>query len=200
MGIGKTSLVKIISTKFKLAPVYEQFAANPFLPKFYTDMKRWAYHSQTFFLLEKIKALRKVAKSNGKKTIIQDTPIYQDVYSYAKAQRILGHMSREEWKQYLELYEFFSGDLPEPELIIYLTCPVDKISERIAGRKRGYETGVEKKNLMNYLSILDKLNREWIKRGDFKAKVFEINTEYLDYANSKKHKTNLVKTLAGLLL
>ena len=195
MGIGKTTLVKIIADEFDLIPVFEQFSTNPFLPKFYLDMKRWAYHSQTFFLIEKIKLMLNLQRTNGQKPFVQDTPIYQDVFSYAKAQRVLQHMDKDEWKLYFKLYKFFESKIQKPDLIIYLTCSLNKIYDRINNRKREYETNIERRNLLNYLGILDKLNKDWIKKFDNNIRILTVNTDGFDYVNEKTKRKKLLKFL-----
>ncbi len=80
MGSGKTTIANLIAQECEYTLVLEQFENNPFLPKFYADMKRWAFHSQMFFLLEKAKQLHGIPSLLQQQSVIQDTPIMQDVY------------------------------------------------------------------------------------------------------------------------
>lgn len=197
MGVGKTTLVKIIAKEFGYTPITENFSANPFLAKFYKDMRRWAFHSQMFFLREKIGQMREIGTRlrQGFGEVIQDTPIYQDVYSYAKAQYVLGNMSRDEWRLYLRVYEQLDGSLIEPNLIIYLDCPVEKIYERIQKRDRNYEVKKKKKEFLRYLQTLDDLNKKWIREMRNEMKIVTINTDNFDYVKDKKAREELVKLL-----
>src|SRR3989344_8456563 len=92
LGSGKTTVAGLIARKFNFHLLEENFGDNAFLPRFYTDMKRWAFHSQTFFLMEKTNQMLETRTLLTKKSIVQDTPIQQDVFSYAKAQHILGNI------------------------------------------------------------------------------------------------------------
>lgn len=197
MGVGKTTLVNIIAKELSFRPIFENFAANPFLPKFYQDMKRWAFHSQTFFLLEKVKQLEKISSRlrRGFGEVIQDTPIYEDVFSYAKAQKILGNMSNNEWKLYFDFYELSESYLVKPDLVIFLSASVKTIYQRIVQRTRDYEVKKKKEDFLKYLKVLDRLNREWIKDFKKKIKIVKIDTEDFDYLRNKRDKVKLLLLL-----
>src|SRR4030042_4467619 len=121
LGVGKTTVAKLLTERLGTQILEENFAENQFLPRFYQDMRRWAFHSQTFFLLEKVKQTfqsKKILASG--QSVVQDTPIIQDVQSYAKAQYILGNMDEAEFNLYTKTYSLFVKRLPQPNLIIYL--------------------------------------------------------------------------------
>jgi len=188
IGCGKTTVARLIAKEFRFHLVEENFGENAFLPRFYKNMKRWAFHSQTFFLMEKINQLMEIGKeiacpskpkgrSGG---IVQDTPIEQDVYSYAKAQHVLGNMDDAEWKLYQKIYTSFAPHLPKPDIIIYLETSIPEIQKRITSRGRGYEKNIPKK----YLELLDRLNHEWL-RENKKIKVLTIKTDGLNIVTSK---------------
>lgn len=198
MGVGKTTMVKIITEKFGFTPVVENFSANPFLPKFYKDMKRWAFHSQMFFLVEKIGQMRKISQM-GTRKIVQDTPVYQDVYSYAKAQYVLGNMTKDEWRLYLKVYEQLDGSIFKPNLIIFLDCPIDKIYERIKKRDRSYEVAKKKREFLGYLQTLDELNKKWIKNMSDKIKIVSVDTDDFDYVKDKVARQMLVGDLEKII-
>jgi len=92
MGSGKTTAARLIADRLSFLLLEENFGENAFLPRFYKDMNKWAFHSQTFFLMEKITQTLETPKLLEKTSVVQDTPIEQDVFSYAKAQHVLGHM------------------------------------------------------------------------------------------------------------
>ena len=100
MASGKTTVAKLLAKELKYKLIEENFGENKFLPRFYKDMKRWAFHSQTFFLMEKVTQMIETGKLLAKKNVIQDTPIQQDAFSYAKAQNVLGNIDDAEWKLY----------------------------------------------------------------------------------------------------
>lgn len=209
MGSGKTTAAKLLAKELGLTLLEENFGENAFLPRFYTEMKRWAFHSQTFFLMEKITQMLKTGEllERLKKTkissvhkidsrlltsqrsergsdrlhgIIQDTPLLQDVFSYAKAQNILGNMDDSEWRLYQKIYRSFAPLLPQPNFILYLKTGVGTVTKRIVKRQRNFEHQVPE----GYLELLEMLNERWIKRENNGARVVTIDTEVINFAHN----------------
>lgn len=189
MGVGKTTAAKFLSKELQVQLLTENFSQNQFLPRFYKDMKRWAFHSQTFFLIEKIKQTfdsKKILQAG--QSVIQDTPVIQDVQSYAKAQFILGNMDEAEFQLYAKIFSQFVSLLPYPDLIVYLDAPLEIVYSRLCGRSRDFEKNIAR----DYLKLLDKLNKEWLKKIDRK-KVLQIDTKKLNFVNNYKDKIYLAK-------
>jgi len=179
MGSGKTTAAKLLAQKLTYTLMTEHYEENNFLPRFYDDMKRWAFHSQTFFLLEKVRQLEQIPELLLTNSIIQDTPIIQDVYSYAQAQYKLNNMDHEEWKLYRKTYESLNGHLRQPDFIVYLDASVDTIMERIANRGREYEQSIPR----SYIELLDKLNAEWLETTTIP--VVKINTNSRNFVHKE---------------
>ncbi len=199
LGVGKTTMVKIIAEEFGHHPVIENFRANPFLERFYKDMRRWAFHSQSFFLLEKIKQLYEVEKMLKKRPVVQDVPIYEDVYSYAKAQLVLGNSHKDEWNLYLDLYKMFKKTIPAPKSIIFLSASISEIHRRVVSRDRKVEEDKEKKAFRSYLKLLQKLNDQWTAAIAKKIKIIKIDTDGFNYVTNKKERKKLVQLLKDKL-
>jgi len=181
ISVGKTTAAKLLASKLNFSLLEENWGANQFLPRFYNNMPRWAFHSQTFYLLEKIKQT-KGAKSFLKqgKPVIQDTPISQDVLSYAKAQFVLDNMDEAEFQLYTKIYSIFVKSLPQPDLIIFLEASWPVVFQRLKSRGRDFEQSLSK----DYLKLLDKLNRQWIRKMDG-SKVLRIKTDNLNLVNNQ---------------
>ena len=194
IGSGKTTVARLLARELKFQLLEEHFGENAFLPRFYGDMKRWAFHSQTFYLMEKITQMLEAAKllvrfTPGVKEIrtpgvvrgvIQDVPIQQDVFSYAKAQHVLGNMDDAEWRLYQKIYRSFEPQLPVPDLIVYLETSVAELSRRIGNRGRGYEQKIPQ----SYLELLDMLNHKWLSENKT-IPVLTIETDGLNVVRSK---------------
>ena len=190
MGSGKTTAARLIAEHFKFHLVEENFGDNAFLPRFYKKMNRWAFHSQTFFLMEKINQLMEISEERKTHSIVQDTPVEQDVFSYAQAQHKLGNMDDAEWKLYRKIYDSFAPHLPKPDAIVYLQTSIEVVEKRIAQRGRGYEDKIPRK----YLELLEKLNEDWI--SDMKpCRILTIKTDGLNIVTSKLAQQELFDTL-----
>ena len=81
IGSGKTTLVKILSERMGFVPFYEPHQENPYLADFYEDMERWSYHSQVYFLTQKLRIHRKVLLAEG--SVVQDRSVYEDAEIFA---------------------------------------------------------------------------------------------------------------------
>lgn len=195
MGVGKTTMVKFIADEFGWEPVLENFKHNPFLTDFYKDMKRWAFHSQTFFLLEKTGQLHLLQSQLNKKTIVQDTPIYEDVYAYAKALYKRKQISIHEWRMYHRVFKQLEKDIVVPDLIIYLSSSLDTIYERIRLRDRSFETRTKKSEFMNYLQILTEQNEAWMVRLSKKIPIATLDIDRFNYIRSHEKKQDMKEVL-----
>ncbi len=204
IGSGKTTAAKLLAHHLKLRLLEENFGENAFLPRFYADMKRWAFHSQTFFLMEKTQQLLEAARilsdaedpvwKQGYHGIIQDTPIEQDVFSYAKAQHVLGNIDEAEWRLYVKIYRSFEPYFSRPDLIIYLETSVPTIAARIQSRGRGYEQKIPHA----YLELLDMLNHKWLTENTT-IPILTIKTDGLNIVRSKTAQQKLIKTVVEKL-
>lgn|GEM_PF-238541 len=189
MGSGKTTVARLIAKETRFRLLEENFGENAFLPRFYQDMKRWAFHSQTFFLMEKTQQLFEVARAQKSKYkgIVQDTPIQQDAFSYAKAQHVLGNIDDAEWRLYQNIYRSFEPYFPKPDCIIFLETSVSVLSDRIGKRGRGYEQKIP----LSYLELLDMLNHKWLTENKT-IPVLTIKTDGLNVVRSKQAQNELL--------
>jgi deoxyadenosine/deoxycytidine kinase len=194
MGSGKTTAAKLLARQLKFKLLEENFGENVFLARFYSDMKRWAFHSQTFFLMEKITQMFETKKILEHSPVIQDTPIVQDVFSYAKAQHVLGNMDDAEWRLYQKIYKSFEPHFPKPDCIFYLETSLPHIIDRIEQRGRRYEQKIPD----SYLELLEMLNRKWI-ADNTAIPVVPIETDGLNIVTSTKARGLFLKTVRDTL-
>jgi len=187
LGCGKTTVSRLLAGELELTLLEEKFAENPFLPRFYKDMERWAFDSQMFFLTEKIGQVKEAERLLVEVSVLQDTPIQQDVYGYAKAQMIMGNMSADEWKLYLRVFEMVEEKLPKPDLVVYLEASIATLMERIRGRDRKFEEGIDE----SYLRLLDEVNKTWLMNNN-RIEVMKVDTNGLDLVGKAADKKKLV--------
>lgn len=194
IGSGKTTAARLIAKAFRFRLIEENFGQNLFLPRFYQDMKRWAFHSQTFFLMEKINQMMETRELLLTHSVVQDTPIQQDAFSYAKAQHVLGNIDDAEWKLYQKIYSSFESYFPTPDLIIHLSASVPTLVKRIDSRGRTYEKHIPQ----SYLELLDMLNHRWA-GASAAVPVLTIETDGLNFVRSAAAQKKLVSTIAKRL-
>lgn len=194
MGSGKTTVAHLIARHLGFHLLLENFGDNQFLPRFYQDMKRWAFHSQTFYLMEKITQMLETKQLLKMHHVVQDTAIYQDVFSYAKAQFVLGNMDDVEFALYSKIYASFVNRLPVPDLIIYLKVPIRVLLTRVANRKQS----VEKRQKYEYVKILDDYNWNWVKKQP-KEKVIVVDAHKYNFVENQDNINKLIANIKSKL-
>lgn len=181
MGSGKTTATALLSDHFGWSLLAENFGENAFLPRFYENPDRWAFHSQTFFLMEKIAQIMPVEALLAEGSVIQDVPIYQDVFGYAKTLHTLGSMEESEWKLYHKIFTSFEATGKRPDAIIYLRTSLPVVEQRIKGRGRSYEQAIPH----TYLAALQRNNEAWLASAHG-IPVITIETDSLNIVKSAR--------------
>ena len=142
-------------------------------------MRRWAFHSQVFFLASRAKAHRGLMGDPS--SVVQDRSLYEDAEVFAKNLYLQGAMSEEEWTCYLELYQTIASILPPPDLVIYIRSSVKTLQNHIAKRGRDFESSISE----SYLQGLNRLYEEWI-QGFTLAPVLTIPGDRLDFVEDSR--------------
>lgn len=180
IGVGKSTLVKLLAERLSWEPVFEAVEENPYLADFYQDMRRWSFHSQVFFLSRRLQQHYELLQRDT--AIIQDRSVYEDAEIFARNLSVQGLMSEREWVTYFELYRTLTTLLRPPHLIIYLQAEVPVLHRRIQQRGRDYEQTIHD----DYLAQLNRLYDEWVTRFTL-SPVLTINTNNLDYVQYEDH-------------
>ncbi len=176
IGAGKSSLTRILSERYHLAPVYEAVDENPYLEDFYRDMRRYAFHSQMFFLAARLRQhLREV---NPGQRVIQDRTVYEDAAIFARNLNDEGILDARDWGSYRTMYEAVSAALRPPDLLIYLRASLPTLRRHIRQRGRTYESAIEDA----YLLRLNDLYEAWIEDYDL-SPVVALPVDDLDFVN-----------------
>ena len=141
IGVGKSTLTGLLAERYDLKPIYESVDENPYLADFYRDMKTYSFHSQMFFLAERLRQhLRQV---NPGDRIIQDRTIYEDAAIFARNLHNEGTMNDRDFDSYQRMYEAIAATLRPPDLMIYLRARVPTLIQRIQERGRSYEADID---------------------------------------------------------
>ncbi|HZX97805.1 MAG TPA: deoxynucleoside kinase [Myxococcales bacterium] len=188
MGSGKSELVSFLCRRYGLKPFFEPNETNPYLADFYADMKRWAFHSQIYFLTHKFRLHRELMEEPG--TVVQDRTIYEDAEIFCENLHRSGMIAARDYRTYRELYETAAASLSPPDLMIFLKCPVRTLKKRIAQRGRKMEIDVP----TEYLARLNKLYEEWRARYTL-SPVIELDTGSLDYLTDLVDRLDLFRAV-----
>ncbi|HSC52406.1 MAG TPA: deoxynucleoside kinase [Phnomibacter sp.] len=145
IGAGKTTLAHLLSKKLDARLVLEEFADNPFLPKFYENPKQYAFPLELFFMAERYKQLKDMVVSRDLfNTITVSDYLFTKCLLFAKV-----NLPEEEYRLYQKLFDIIHSQIIQPDILIYLHAPVSKLQQNIKKRNRSYEQGIPDEYLFN---------------------------------------------------
>jgi len=172
IGVGKTTLARLLQPIFKAQLLLEVFEENPFLAEFYTDRERYAFQTQIFFLLSRYHQQNAVPGhlSTGEQ-IIADYTFEKDVL-FASI-----NLSGDELDVYYEVHKALAEKIPKPDLIVYLRASTDVLMQRIASRDRSYERNMEQ----DYIDQLNHAYEAFFGDDHKGSPVLTIDTNKLNY-------------------
>lgn len=177
IGAGKTTLANLLSKKLDARLVLEEFADNPFLPKFYENPDQYAFPLELFFMAERYKQLKELIHTHDLfQTVTVSDYLFTKCLLFAKV-----NLPPEEFKLYQKLFEIIHQQLVHPEILIYLHAPVKKLQENIKKRKREYEQSIPDEYLFN----IQETYTSYIKQHNLKT-IF-IDASNADFLGNPKH-------------
>jgi deoxyadenosine/deoxycytidine kinase len=186
IGSGKTTLTRLLAQHFGWEPQYESVDDNPYLNDFYTNMNRWSFNLQIYFLNNRFQQIAKIKKDT--KTVVQDRTIYEDARIFAPNLFVMELMSGRDYKTYQELFACISSFIAPPDLLIYLRASNEVLLRQIRQRGRSYEDSISPE----YLAALNKRYEEWISTYT-EGKLLIVDVATCDYANKPE---DLIKVIA----
>lgn len=192
IGVGKSTLVTLLSERLGWQPFFEPVAENPYLVDFYKDMRTWAFHSQIFFLTHRLRAHRQLL--DHPTSVIQDRCVYEDAEVFAHNLYRQDMIQERDYHTYSELYKVLTEFLPPPDLVVYLRASVQTLLDRIAHRGRDYE----KRITPDYLDQLNQLYETWI-AGFSLCPVLTVPADDLDYVAHTGHLDLIVRKVQDKL-
>ncbi|WP_295129013.1 deoxynucleoside kinase [uncultured Chitinophaga sp.] len=150
IGAGKTTLATRLAAHFNAKLILEEFADNPFLPKFYERPQQYAFPLELFFMAERYKQLKEMLAAQelfSSETVISD---YLFIKSLLFA-RI--NLAPEEYSLYQKLFEIINPQLRQPDLLIFLNAPITRLQQNIKKRNREYELNIQDAYLANVQDV-----------------------------------------------
>lgn len=179
IGVGKTTLARMLQPAFNAEILLEIFEENPFLSDFYADRERYAFQTQIFFLLSRYHQQRRTVHEivTSGKDLLAD-------YTFAKDALFAQiNLKGDELDMYYKVHEALAEKIQKPDLLVYLQAGTDTLMQRIALRDRSYERQMER-------SYIDELNHAY---DDFFSKPFDhtpvltIETDNLNIIQNSEH-------------
>lgn len=192
MGVGKSSLVDFVCRHFGLKPLFEPNDTNPYLGDFYKEMKKFAFHSQMYFLAQKFRMHRELG--NSPETVVQDRTVFEDAEIFATNLYRQGFIAQRDFQVYWNFYQTIVQAIRPPDLLIYLKCSLPSIKKRVAKRGRAIENAVPD----GYLRNLNALYERWIRRYKL-SELMVYRTDKMDYVEDFIHKEELLKRIGRYL-
>ncbi len=188
IGVGKTALARRLATELGVPLILEQGEDNPFLRRFYEDRGKYAFQAQLFFLLERYRQQRELARhgtcSGG---AVAD-------YLFAK-DRIFAafNLNADELALYEQLYRLLDQQLPAPDLVVYLEARPDVLLRRIRKRDRDFERGID----ADYLARLTEAFRNFF-YSYTDAPLLVVNCSDIDFVEHGGDFADLIREIEGM--
>ena len=172
IGVGKTTLARLLSPAFDAEMLLEVFEENPFLADFYGDRERYAFQTQIFFLLSRYHQQRAAPE------LLKDhTDLIAD-YTFGKDALFAGiNLKGDELETYHSVHEALAEKVLVPDLVVYLKADTDVLMQRIAHRDRPYERNMDP----GYIHEINRAYDAFFKETHRGAPVLTLDTNELNY-------------------
>ncbi len=177
IGAGKTTLAHLLARHYNARLILEEFTDNPFLPKFYQNPRQFAFPLELFFMAERYKQLKDLIHT---KDLFQSVTVSDYLFTkcllFAKV-----NLPEEEFHLYQRLFDIIHQQLVQPEILIYLHSPVNKLQQNIKKRNRSYEQSIPDEYLFN----IQETYTHYIKQHNIKT--LFIDAGNADFLNNENH-------------
>ena len=185
IGAGKTTLAHLLSRHFNARLILEEFADNPFLPKFYESPEQYAFPLELFFMAERFKQLKELLQQ---KDLFQQLTISDYLFTkcllFAKVT-----LPEDEFRLYQRLFDIIHQQLIQPDLLIYLHAPVSKLQANIKKRNRAYEQNIADEYLFN----IQETYTNYIRQHN--VKTLFVDATHADFLRNEQHLQVIVDAL-----
>ena len=185
IGAGKTTLSHLLSKHFNARLILEEFAENPFLPKFYESPQQYAFPLELFFMAERYKQMKDLLQT---KDMFQNVTVSDYLFTkcllFAKV-----NLPDEEFRLYQKLFDIINPQIVQPDILIYLHTPVNKLQENIKKRNRKYEQSIPN----DYLFRLQETYTQYIKQH--RIKTLFVDASEADFLDNPAHLQIIIDAL-----
>lgn len=194
IGSGKTTLTRMLAKRFGWNPHYEPVDNNPYLEDYYSDMARWSFNLQIYFLNKRFRDVVEISRS--KDTIVQDRTIFEDAEIFAPNLHDMGLMSDRDFDNYTDLFRLMVSLVKVPDLLIYIRSSIPTLVAHIEERGRDFEKSIR----IDYLNGLNKRYEDWI--AGYRGKLMIVDGDHTNFRDDpmdfKRITDNIDDRLYGL--
>ena len=177
IGAGKTTLAHLLAKHFNARLILEQFADNPFLSKFYENPTQYAFPLELFFMAERYKQMKELVHTKDMfQTITVSDYLFTKCLLFAKV-----NLPEEEFRLYQKLFDIIHQQLVQPDILIYLHAPVNKLQSNIKKRNRSYEQSISDEYLFN----IQETYTNYIRQHNIKTIFIDVSNA--DFLGNEKH-------------
>ncbi|MCE4052164.1 deoxynucleoside kinase [Bacillus sp. Au-Bac7] len=180
IGVGKTSLAKLLSEHFQYHLLKEIVEENPFLGKFYENIDEWSFQTEMFFLCNRYKQLNDIQSHYLDKNI----PVVADYHILKNLIFAKRTLQEKELTKYIRIYDVLTEDLPAPNIIIYLHASLDTLMDRIQQRDRDIEKNISPLYLEQLSSDYHEVMEQYQEQHPH-IPVLSFNGDTLDFVKNK---------------
>ena len=188
IGAGKTTLTQLLAKHYHWDSHFESVDDNPYLDDFYSEMERWSFNLQVYFLNSRFEQILKIQKSG--KNIIQDRTIYEDAKIFAPNLHAMGLLTNRDFNNYNSLFNLMENLVTPPDLLIYLRADIKTLVGQIHKRGRAYENTIS----IDYLSRLNERYEAWISQYT-KGKLLIIDVNNIDFVENQEDLGNIINSV-----
>lgn len=188
IGVGKSSLARLLSDRLQARLVLEKVEENPFLARFYENPKRFAFQAQVFFLLSRYRQQVELGQMDlfNRMTICDYFLPKDQIFASVT-------LSDEERALYDQLYQLLSPRVATPDLLIYLQASTDTLIDRIETRGRPFEKEIP----WDYLDTVNQAYNKFFFHYE-QSPLLVIQTEAIDFVNNPDDLEDLIKQISSV--
>jgi len=185
IGVGKTSLTKILAKEFKGRCFLEKAEENPFLRQFYRDRKKYAFQTQIFFLLNRFQQQKEIAQPS----LFNQITLCDYLFARDRLFAAL-NLDEHELRLYEQIYQLLGDRVPAPDLVIFLQARPEVLLQRIRSRNLPYEREID----LDYLrSVTEAYNYFFF---HYQASpLLVINTSEIDFVKRREDLDQLIREI-----
>ena len=188
IGVGKTSLARLLAKEFRARCILETPEENPFLSRFYEDRKKYAFQAQLFFLLTRFQQQQDITQID----LFNEVTISDYLFGKDRLFALL-NLDENEFGLYEKIFHLLGGRIPTPDLVIFLQAKPEVLLKRIKSRNVSYEKGIE----LDYLERLAEAYNDFFFHYN-QSPLLIINTSEIDFIKRKEDFDQLLHEIRAM--